>query len=141
MGMTRIYALTDSHQECRNLSQLFSGIYQLEKDKNEPFLILDSGDLFKGIYDKNLSVNAYLKIKELLPNSHIFLTLGNNDFGFNKKDFEYLKNTIQLFENNNIHILCANIFDSKTNNRPSWISEYKIIEINKKKISRNIPSI
>ena len=51
--MTRIYALTDSHQESRNLSQLLSGIYQLEKDKNDKFLILDAGDIFKGIYDKN----------------------------------------------------------------------------------------
>ena len=97
--MTRIYALTDSHQESRNLSLALSGIYQFEKDHHDKFLILDAGDIFKGIYDKNLSVNAYLKIKELLPQAQIFLTLGNNDFGFKKSDFEYLKDTIKKFKN------------------------------------------
>ena len=60
---TKIYALTDSHQESSNLSKLLSTIYLREKNSKEPFLILDCGDLFKGIYDKDLSVNAYLKIK------------------------------------------------------------------------------
>ena len=75
-----IYAITDSHQESRNLSRLLSGIYNFEYKKSSPFLILDAGDLFKGIYKKDLSVNAYLKIKKLLPQSEIFITLGNNDF-------------------------------------------------------------
>jgi 2',3'-cyclic-nucleotide 2'-phosphodiesterase (5'-nucleotidase family) len=132
--MTRIYALTDSHQESRNLSQLLSGIYQLEKDNQEPFLILDAGDIFKGIYDKELSVNAYLKIKELLPQAQIFLTLGNNDFGFKKEDFEYLKNTIKVFEKAGIYIICANLLDSKTQEKPDWISTHKIIELNGIKI-------
>ena len=58
--MTRIYALTDSHQESRNLSQLLSGIYQLEKCNNEPFLILDAGDIFKGIYEKAFTSSTNL---------------------------------------------------------------------------------
>lgn len=125
--MTKIYAITDSHQESRNLSQLLSGIYNFEKDNNEPFLLLDAGDLFKGIYDKELSVNAYLKIKELLPQTQIFLTLGNNDFGFNKEDFTYLKNTINKFKNAGINVVCANLI-------PELTEKYKIIEINKQKI-------
>lgn len=132
--MTRIYALTDSHQESRNLSQLLSGIYQLEKDKQEKFLILDAGDIFKGIYDKDLSVNAYLKIKERLPQSQIFLTLGNNDFGFKKDDFNYLKETIKKFENAEIHMICANILDSKTQKQPEWINTHKIIELDNQKV-------
>ena len=87
---TNIYAITDSHQESRNLSRLLSGIYSFEKSSVAPFLILDAGDLFKGIYDKDLSVNAYIKIKELLPQAQIFITIGNNDFGFKNSDFEYL---------------------------------------------------
>ena len=130
---TRIYALTDSHQESNNLSHLLSGIYTLEKDKNEPFLILDSGDLFKGIYDKNLSVNAYLKIKKLLPQAQIFITLGNNDFGFKKEDFEYLKSTINKFEQAGINIICSNLKDAKTSKYIDWVSRYKIIEIHKQK--------
>ena len=133
MGIN-IYALTDSHQESRNLSHLLSGIYNYEKDNNAPFIILDGGDLFKGIYDKDLSVNAYLKIKELLPQAQIFLTLGNNDFGFKKADFEYLKNTVMKFKNVGIEFVCANIYDSKTDKCADFVPQYKILEIDNKKI-------
>lgn len=122
--MTNIYAITDSHQESRNLSTLLSGIYTAEKNSVKPFLVLDSGDLFKGIYDKELSVNAYIKLKQLLPHSQIFITLGNNDFGFKKADFEYLKSTIKKFEEAGINVICANLI-------PALTSKYKIIEINK----------
>ncbi len=131
---TTIYAITDSHQESRNLSRLLSGIYNFEKDSKIPFIILDCGDLFKGIYNKELSVNAYLKIKKLLPNSEIFITIGNNDFGFKKADFEYLKNTINKFETAGINVVCANISDSKTNKKADWVEEYKILKINGQKI-------
>ena len=127
--VTNIYALTDSHQESSNLSRLLSGIYNFEKDNNKPFLILDGGDLFKGIYDRNLSVNAYLKIKELLPHAHIFLTLGNNDFGFKKSDFEFLKDTASKFKNEGIEFVCANIYESKTGNIADIVPRYKILDI------------
>ena len=131
---TNIYAITDSHQESRNLSRLLSGIYKKKKDNTKDFLLLDCGDLFKGIYEKDLSVKAYLKIKELLPQAQIFITLGNNDFGFNKNDFEYLKTTVQKFQNAGINVICANLFDNKTNTHADWIPEYKIVEINNQKI-------
>lgn len=131
---TNIYAITDSHQESRNLSRLLSGIYNFEQNSDKEFLILDAGDLFKGIYDKNLSVNAYIKIKKLLPKAQIIITLGNNDFGFKKFDFEYLKTTIERFGNNGIHIVCANLKDTKTNSYPDWVSRYKILNINGEKI-------
>lgn len=130
---TNIYAITDSHQESRNLSKLLSGVYNFEKDSKSPFLLLDSGDLFKGIYDKELSVNAYLKIKELLPQAQIFITLGNNDFGFKKSDFDYLKQTIEKFKNAGINVICANLIDNKTNRHADWVLEYKIIELNGQK--------
>lgn len=125
--MTHIYAITDSHQESRNLSRLLSGIYNDRKFSAESFIVLDCGDLFKGIYDKDLSVRAYLKLKELLPQAQIFITLGNNDFGFKKADFEYLKNTIKRFENAGINVICANI-------SPQLTKKYKILEINEQKI-------
>ncbi len=131
---TNIYAITDSHQESRNLSRLLSGIYNLEKNANQDFIVLDCGDLYKGIYDKDLSVNAYLKLKELLPQAQIFITIGNNDFGFVKSDFEYLKSTIEKFKQAGINIICANLFDSKTNNPLEGIDRYKIAKINGQKI-------
>ena len=131
---TNIYAITDSHQESRNLSRLLSGIYSLEKSSKNPFLILDAGDLFKGIYDKDLSVNAYLKIKELIPQSQIFITIGNNDFGFKKADFEYLKSTIEKFAKAGINVVCANIIDNSTQKSVDWVDRYKIITINNQRI-------
>ena len=131
---TNIYALTDSHQESRNLAGILSGIYNFEKDNDKPFIILDGGDLFKGIYDKDLSVNSYLKIKELLPQAHIFLTLGNNDFGFKKSDFEYLKDTISKFKTAGIEFVCANIYDSKTGGIADIVPQYRILNIDGKNI-------
>ena len=58
--LTKIFAITDSHQETRNLSGLLSQIAR-ENNENSSFLLLDCGDLFKGIYDRDLSVKAYLK--------------------------------------------------------------------------------
>ena len=129
-----IYAITDSHQESRNLSRLLSGIYNFEYKKSSPFLILDAGDLFKGIYKKDLSVNAYLKIKKLLPQSEIFITLGNNDFGFVKSDFEYLLSTIEKFNNAGINVVCANLKNSKTGEFAPWVPRFKIVEIDGHKI-------
>lgn len=131
---TNIYAITDSHQESRNLGLLLSGIYKFEKDNSSPFLILDAGDLFKGIYDKNLSVNAYIKLKQLLPNAQIFITVGNNDFGFSKPDFEFLKQTILKFEQAGINVVCSNILDIETEQNATWVNQYKIIEINGQRI-------
>lgn len=129
-----IYAITDSHQESRNLSSLLSGIYTFENSSNKPFLLLDAGDLFKGIYDRDLSVNAYLKIKELLPQAQIFITVGNNDFGFSKVDFEYLKSTVEKFTAAGINVVCANIIDNNTGKNVDWAERYKIITINNKRI-------
>ncbi|MDE6138487.1 MAG: 5'-nucleotidase C-terminal domain-containing protein [Candidatus Gastranaerophilales bacterium] len=124
---TNIYAITDSHQESRNLSRLLSGIYNFEKNSNKPFLILDAGDLFKGIYDKDLSVNAYLTLKKLLPQAEIIITLGNNDFGFKKSDFEYLKDTVKKFKDAGIKVICANL-------SPQLVPEYELLNINGERI-------
>lgn len=131
---TNIYAITDSHQESRNLCKLLSGIYNYEKGLNNPFLVLDCGDLFKGIYDKDLSVNSYIKLKQLLPQAQIVITLGNNDFGFYQQDFDYLKSTIEKFKENGIYFVCGNIFDEKTNAHSKLVPEYKILNINGQKI-------
>lgn len=120
-----IYAITDSHQETRNLATLLSGVYDFEKTNS--FLLLDCGDLFKGIYNPDLSVDTYIKFKKLCPNSQIVMTLGNNDFGFDQKGLDYLKSAINKFENAGINIVCANI-------KPQIVPKYKIVNINGKKI-------
>lgn len=131
---TNIYAITDSHQEVRNLCRLLSGIYNYEKGLDNPFLMLDCGDLFKGIYEKDLSVNSYIKLKQLLPQSQIIMTLGNNDFGFCQSDFEYLKSTIDRFRENDIYFVCGNLFNKDTNVHSELVPQYKIVCINGKRI-------
>ena len=132
MENLKIYALTDSHQETRNLSTLFSYIYQKEQNNNNKFLILDSGDIFKGIYKKDLSVNAYIKLKELLPHSEIFITLGNNDFGFCRADFNYLLDTVEKFKNIGINVICANLVNKS--GFAEFVDRYKILDFNDEKI-------
>ena len=123
-----IYALTDSHQESRNLSILLSGICEFEMNSESDFLVLDGGDLFKGIYDKELSVNAYIEFKRLCPRANVFIGLGNNDFGFKHSDFEYLKSTTKRFSDSGISVLCANLVDSN-GIYPEWVERYKILTV------------
>jgi 2',3'-cyclic-nucleotide 2'-phosphodiesterase (5'-nucleotidase family) len=131
---TTIYALTDTHQESRNLSTLLSFIVKEQKKCNNDFIVLDGGDLFKGIYDKNLSLNAYLKLKEFCPNANIFLTLGNNDFGFGSEDLDFLMYTINKFKSVGINFVCANLKDSRTGEYVNFIQRYKIIFVNGRKV-------
>lgn len=129
-----IFALTDSHQEARKLCCLFSSIIERIKNNGEHTLICDSGDIFKGIYDRELTINNYLKLRKKLPYAKIVIGLGNNDFGFNIEQFEYLKKTVSIFSQANINMLCANLRELKTNKIPEWISPYTIISIDNCKI-------
>ena len=129
-----IFAITDSHQEARKLCCLFSGIINRTMQKGKKTLICDSGDLFKGIYDKNLCVDAYLKLRDELPEAKIVIAVGNNDFGFNNKEFDFLVQTAKRFNQANIHLLCANLIDLETGKYPRWVDPYILLEINGKKI-------
>ncbi|MBP5353085.1 MAG: 5'-nucleotidase C-terminal domain-containing protein [Alphaproteobacteria bacterium] len=129
-----IFALTDSHQEARKLCCLFSGIIANAKPHGRGALILDCGDLFKGIYDRQLCVDSYLKLRRQLPEAKIVIAVGNNDFGFNHKDFAFLQETASQFNKANIHILCANLRNNKSGTYPKWVDPYILLNINGKKI-------
>ena len=129
-----IFALTDCHQEARKLCSLFSLIKENTYERGKNTLICDCGDLFKGIYDRQICVDSYLKFRELLPEAKIVLALGNNDFGFNLESLNYLKETVSLFNKANIHVLCANLFEEDTFKRPKWVDPYILLDINGKKV-------
>ncbi len=129
-----IFALTDSHQEARKLCCLFSGIVDMAPDKGKNTLICDSGDLFKGIYNRDLCVESYMMLRRQLPEAKIVLAVGNNDFGFNAEDLKFLQRTSRTFNQANIHLLCANLLDIKTQKCPDWVDPYILLEINHKKI-------
>ena len=86
-----VFALTDSHQETRKLCRLFSKIIEKAPTGGKNTLICDCGDLFKGIYDKELSIESYEILRRQLPEAKIVLALGNNDFGFNLDSFKFLQ--------------------------------------------------
>ncbi|MBQ8481575.1 MAG: 5'-nucleotidase C-terminal domain-containing protein [Alphaproteobacteria bacterium] len=129
-----IFALTDCHQEARKLCCLFGGIIKRVPKGGKNTIICDCGDLFKGIYDRNLCVDAYLKLRQNLPEAKIVIAVGNNDFGFNNEQFDFLLQTAKRFNQANIHLLCANIADVNTGKYPKWVDPYILLEIGGKKI-------
>ena len=129
-----IFALTDSHQETRKLCRLFSKIIEKAPKGGKNTLICDCGDLFKGIYDRELSILSYEILRRQLPDAKIVLALGNNDFGFNLESFKFLQNACKRFNQSNIHVLCANLLDLNTGRCPSWVDPYILLEINHKKV-------
>ena len=129
-----IFALTDCHQEARKLCCLFGGIIKRAPRGGKSTIICDCGDLFKGIYDRNLCVDAYLKLRKQLPEAKIVIAVGNNDFGFNNEQFDFLLQTAKRFNQANIHLLCANITDINTGKYPKWVDPYILLEIGNKKI-------
>ena len=129
-----IFALTDCHQEARKLGCLFSGIMCRAPHNGKNTLICDGGDLFKGIYDRDLCVSEYLLLRQQLPEAEIVLALGNNDFGFNSKDIGFLQQTADRFKQASIHVLCANLKSQETGLCPEWVEPYILLDVCGKKI-------
>lgn len=125
-GTTRIYALTDSHQQTRDKCALLTKIMEDAK-KNHNVLALDCGDLFKGIYPRELEVESYLEIKKMLPNLEIVINIGNNDPGYNKESFDYFKKSMKQLTDSGIHVISANISDRNTNEAIDGIKLYAVI--------------
>lgn len=124
-GITKIYAISDSHQETRKTSAFLSKI--LRDDRNsQNILFLNCGDIFKGIYPRQLERDCYVKLKEEKPDVEMVMTLGNNDFGFNKESLDFLIDTIKTFASKGIHTVCANIYDV-SGSRPKWLKPYAIV--------------
>ena len=129
-----IFALTDCHQEARKLCALFTLIKENTFEHGKNTLICDCGDLFKGIYDRQICVDSYLKLREILPEAKIVFALGNNDFGFNQEGLNFLIETASAFNKANIHVLCANLFEENSTKRPKWVDPYILLEIYGKKV-------
>lgn len=132
-GTTRICAITDSHQDTRKECGFLTQIAQ-EAKANNNILALNCGDLFKGIYPRELEVESYLELKRTSPNLEIVMTLGNNDFGFNKEGLDFLQKSIKKFSDSGINVVCANVFEKDTDKRPSWIKPYTVVKRNGDKI-------
>lgn len=125
-GYTKIYSITDSHQETRKTSAFLSKIIK-ESFHDKNVLLLNCGDIYKGIYPKALERDCYIKMKEAKPDIEMVMTLGNNDFGFNKESLDYLIDTVKTFSKKGIKTVCANIFGTD-GKRPDWLKPYTVVE-------------
>lgn len=126
-GLTKIYAMTDSHQETRKTWAFLSKILaEAKKDKN--VLFLNGGDMFKGIYPQPLERDCYIAMKDAKPDAEMVFTIGNNDFGFFKENLDFLIDTVTQFARKGIHTVCANIFEA-TGKRPAWLKPYTVVEL------------
>ncbi len=126
-GTTDIYSITDSHQDTRKTRTLLSKVVK-EAKKNNNVLLLNCGDMFKGIYPKELEADSFVKAKDMAPGLEIVTTLGNNDFGFSEENLNYLISTLKRFAQKGIKTVSANIFDKKSGQRPDWLKPYTIVE-------------
>ena len=126
-GTTNIYTITDTHQDTRKTRTVLSEVVNKAK-KQKNVLLLNCGDMFKGIYPRELEADSFVKAKELAPELEIVTTLGNNDLGFNEQHLKYLISTIKKFSENGIKTVCANLFDKNTGKRPEWLSPYVVVE-------------
>ena len=77
-GTTAIRAVTDSHQEARLESTFLSKVAEDAKKQNN-ILLLNCGDLFCGVYSRDLMSDLYLRFKKENPNVEVVMTIGNND--------------------------------------------------------------
>lgn len=125
-GTTKIFGITDPHQETRKESALLTCALN-EAKKNKNVLLLNGGDLFKGIYPRELEAQCYLDLIKNAPDLEIAIALGNNDFGFDKNGLDFLEKVCRNYSEAGINILCANVFDAKSNERPDWMKPYTIV--------------
>lgn len=125
-GLTKIYSIADSHQETRKTSAFLSKILH-DSFEETNVLLLNCGDIFKGIYPRALERDCYIKMKDAKPDLEMVMTLGNNDFGFNKESLDYLVDTVKAFAGKGIKTVCANIFKTD-GSRPEWLKPYTVVE-------------
>ena len=124
-GTTAIRAVTDSHQEARAESELLSKVAEDAKKQNN-ILLLNCGDLFCGVYSRDLMSDLYLQFKKSNPNVEVVMTIGNNDPISSKDKYapknpedkrngiQFFKDSIKEFEDNGINVVCANVVDKET---------------------------
>ncbi|MBQ8887057.1 MAG: metallophosphoesterase [Candidatus Gastranaerophilales bacterium] len=138
-GTTAIRAVTDSHQEARAESAFLSKIAK-DAEKQNNILLLNAGDLFGGVYSRDLMSDLYIQFKKSHPNVEVVMTIGNNDFisvqdkyapknpTDKRSPIQFFKDTIKDFEENGINVVCANVKDKDTGKYPDWIKPYTIVE-------------
>ncbi len=126
LGKTNFYAFTDVHQNAeKHCKMIWDIMQQPDKDKT---VILDNGDIFKGLYPKYTMMRTYAKAKQTAPKLEIVYNIGNNDPGFMENDRVLFRKYLEILNKSGVKTISANIIDEKTGKIPDGISPYAIVE-------------
>ena len=136
-GTTDCYVLSDVHQEARKFAEFLDTISKNSKNVSN-VLLLNNGDLFGGVYSRNLTKNLLIDFKKKNPYIEVVTTLGNNDFisepGYDENgaaqnaqtQHSFIKSAIKDFNKAGIKVVCANIKD-KSGNIPDGGQPYSTV--------------
>lgn len=126
-GRTKFFTLTDIHQYADRHCKLVNKVLKASLG-NKKVILIDNGDLFKGIYPKKSLMNTYVEAKKANPDLEIIFNIGNNDPGYDTNDRNLFKKFVKNMNNAGIHVLSSNIFEKATGKRPVGIKPFTIIE-------------
>lgn len=136
-GTTKCYVTSDVHQEAKRFADFLEKISKNSRNLSN-VLLLNNGDLFGGIYSRNLTKKLLIDFKKQNKDIEVVTGLGNNDFisepGYDEPEIklnpetqhQFLKTTIKDFNDAGIKVVCANIKD-KNNKQPEGIKPYSIV--------------
>lgn len=127
LGTTKFYSFTDIHQNADKHCKLINGILKFAK-KNKNVVVLDNGDIFKGIYPKKSIVDNYLVAKKINPDIEFVYNVGNNDPGYDSIDKKVFHEYVKKLNDANVHVISANIVDENTGRPIPGIKPYTVIE-------------
>lgn len=131
-GVVTLYSINDFHGKIQQDNQ-YNGILALQgailssENYEESSLILSAGDMWQGSYlsgyDKGYSTT-------LLMNDFAFdaMTLGNHEFDWGVDVIQ------ENMEAATFPILCANLVKEGTKERPEWIQDHVVFEVEGHKI-------
>lgn len=125
-GRTEYHLITDIHQNANRHCRFLNELMQTAKHKNN-IILLDNGDIFKGIYPKTALLQTYAKAKRICPDLEIVYNVGNNDPGYRQLDRVYFKDYIKTLNKSGVKVISANIIDETTGKPPEGIKPYAIV--------------
>lgn len=125
-GRTKFFAFTDIHQNAEKHCKMVYEI--LKKSDNRQSVILDNGDIFKGLFPKYTLMHTYVRAKKIHPELEVVYNMGNNDPGFMEKDRHLFARYLEILHKHGVKTISCNIVDETTGQRPKGLQPYTIVE-------------
>ena len=125
-GRTEIFALTDIHQNANRHCRFINELMRRFNHKDN-VILLDNGDIFKGIYPKDSILHTYSTAKRICPNLEIIYNVGNNDPGYRTMDRQYFRDYLKILNESGVKVISANITDETTGKIPEGVRPYAIV--------------